>query len=234
MNYSLTIHTIVTGLRAACRTCATTLTSTRLMFPLMAVRSAKHTIVHIDTEAFFETFGGDPAAAQLEWLTSDLADARSDPSIRWLIMVGHREFYSSSKNEEPWNARFAADVEAMLLTPGAHVDLYLSGHVHAYERFFPAALNASVPSPDPARPYHNAAAPVHIYSGAAGCPEGPDKWSSEVLPFSAKRITAETGAFGVLELESCDSISWTYYDAVTGSILDAIRITKDPVRKRAN
>jgi hypothetical protein len=60
---------------------------------------------------------------------------------------------------------------------------------HAYERNYPVgpefAWNASRTGPSA---YVNADRPIHILTGAAGCPEDEDAWQAKGNPFSALRI----------------------------------------------
>jgi hypothetical protein len=51
-----------------------------------------------------------------------------------------------------------------------NVDLYLSGHVHAYERMWPV-YDEDIDYGQVNHTYTNPKYPVHIVSGAAGCVE---------------------------------------------------------------
>jgi 3',5'-cyclic AMP phosphodiesterase CpdA len=82
----------------------------------------------------------DAGSRQYQWLTAALAqvDRATTP---WLIVSFHAPWYSSNvahQGEFPsWGMRAA--LEPLLLQYG--VDLVFSGHVHAYERSAPVALN---------------------------------------------------------------------------------------------
>mmetsp|Transcript_20696 Transcript_20696/g.57445 ORF Transcript_20696/g.57445 Transcript_20696/m.57445 type:complete len:389 (-) Transcript_20696:198-1364(-) len=83
------------------------------------------------------------AKDQLLWLAKDLGQANRNRRKRpWVVVYGHRPLYCSNKgpgrdcNHNASKVRFA--LEKIFLIFG--VDLYLCGHMHAYERSFPMAL----------------------------------------------------------------------------------------------
>jgi hypothetical protein len=79
------------------------------------------------------------AYQQLQWLQKDLAsiDRKKTP---WVIAMSHRPMYSTGV------ASYQADVrnafEPLLLQYS--VDVYLSGHIHWYERLFPLGTNGTI------------------------------------------------------------------------------------------
>ncbi|CAN0394281.1 unnamed protein product, partial [Scytosiphon promiscuus] len=123
----------------------------------------------------------------------DLAEANQERDVRpWIVVSGHRPMYSTEK----------ADSEG--LTSSGHsnrcvsafepifdenkVDVYMSGHVHAFERSLPVLDNVpfvhgrgdggdedgddmAAPLPSSKMVYENPVAPVHIVNGAGGCIE---------------------------------------------------------------
>lgn len=87
-------------------------------------------VVALDSERYH---AGDPAAVETQraWLEADLAAAARP----WAIVLLHRPLYTTSEgNDEP---KLRADLAPIFARYG--VDLVLSGHVHAYERFHPLA-----------------------------------------------------------------------------------------------
>lgn len=105
--------------------------------------------VHINTETDFPgapmgpgTFwNAGPFGDQLTWLQADLAAAaaaKERGDIAWIVAAGHRPWKSSHKTCAACQAAFDA------LFYKYSVDLYLSGHVHDYERSWPVAADGSV------------------------------------------------------------------------------------------
>lgn len=72
---------------------------------------------------------------QYEYLDADLAAARSNPNIQWIILGVHRAFYSSSTFEHANVTNLASQLEDLV---NKHkVDIVQTGHVHDYERSWP-------------------------------------------------------------------------------------------------
>ena len=77
---------------------------------------------------------------QLEWLEKDLAkvDRSKTP---WIVAMGHKAWYMSTWNNVGWKKEDGLPqtnwtaFEPLFCKYG--VELYLSGHVHLYQRFFP-------------------------------------------------------------------------------------------------
>lgn len=68
---------------------------------------------------------------QQQWLKKELAQSQAP----WKIVLAHHPIYSSG--EHGFNPRLHETLEPMLIKN--HVDLYLAGHDHDYERFKPIA-----------------------------------------------------------------------------------------------
>ena len=108
---------------------------------------------------------------QLAWLEADLAAAHADPSVRWVVAIGHRPMYASKARD--WPLRTPEKVQAAF-EPLFHrygVALYLCGHKHYYERT--AAVFAGATDPN---------GTVHVVNGAAGNNEGIDASGGVRLP----------------------------------------------------
>jgi len=108
----------------------------------------------------------------LEWLEADLkkADTPEARAIRpWLIVYGHRPMYRDGKAECCEPALCAA--HEGLLTK-YHVDVYICGHAHLYNRNVP--LDGS--------------RPLLLGPGGAGCDEWPNKGVSGVSKDKNKRF----------------------------------------------
>ena len=77
-----------------------------------------------------------PGEARYDWLDADLAAARQDPDIDWIIVFAHFSLYNWGKDDE----HASADEPRAVLEPLIEqhkVDIWIGGHQHAYERTLP-------------------------------------------------------------------------------------------------
>ena len=68
-------------------------------------------------------------------------------------------------------------------------------------------------------------APIHILTGAAGCPENQDAWQKKANPFSARRINDY--GYSRLQAVNATTLKLEYVDNVKGAVLDSILIVKN-------
>mmetsp|Transcript_48614 Transcript_48614/g.114123 ORF Transcript_48614/g.114123 Transcript_48614/m.114123 type:complete len:229 (+) Transcript_48614:554-1240(+) len=124
-----------------------------------------------------------PGTVQYDWLEADLAKANANRGERpWIVVMGHRPLYCSSNDYydcNMWGPKAREALEPLFQKYG--VDLYLSGHVHSYERTFPV-VNGTRTS----QTYDKPKAPVHVMVGSGGAGLT-SKWSDQP-EWSAKRI----------------------------------------------
>ncbi|KAI6220869.1 Purple acid phosphatase [Aphelenchoides fujianensis] len=157
---------------------------------------------------FFYEYGHLPVLNQYQWLQEDMK-VRVFPSIRkgpflekananrdqtpFMIAFYHRPLYCSNTNSFECgsfeNRLVRVGFEDM---PGLEslfyeneLDLGFAGHEHSYERFWPVydrkVFNQT------ADPYRNAAAPVYVISGSAGCHSPNALFNKTEVPGSAFR-----------------------------------------------
>ena len=74
----------------------------------------------------------DAASLQYKWLERDLSLRLNRTRTPWLVVMMHAPFYNSNIGHQGESELMRQDMEALLYRH--HVDLVLSGHVHAYER----------------------------------------------------------------------------------------------------
>ena len=81
---------------------------------------------------FFAIDTEDWTAAQLEWLTEQLAAHANEPGVRWRIVYGHHPIYTSGEHN---GERRIGQLQRELLPvlKQANVDVYLTGHDHDIE-----------------------------------------------------------------------------------------------------
>jgi hypothetical protein len=150
---------------------------------------------------------GYSSGAQRAWLTVELASARLDPAIDWIVVFVHYPVMSTAGGSD-----LGLRQQYMPLFDRYGVDLVLTGHSHDYERMYPvrgveagsATLQPHVVS-TAADNYDTTQGSVHLvvgsggvalptptYSGAPGSPSAGvtvqgGGTQSEPAPYSAKR-----------------------------------------------
>ncbi|CAF0994251.1 unnamed protein product [Didymodactylos carnosus] len=154
--------------------------------------------------------------AQLKWLENDLKKANNRRAqIPWIIVGGHRPFYSSSPDSicEACKTAF----EPILIK--YKVDMYFSGHAHWYERIYPiknGKFNKNSNS------YTHPTGIIHLTTGAAGNPECSE---SQHSPASYSANISYQCSFGQLRINSRTNAKWTVFDTTASNkIIDEINI----------
>jgi hypothetical protein len=93
------------------------------------------------------TFGGIEDTEQYRFVENDLAKASNNPYVKWIIVMSHRQFYSShcGPHDSCEPIKKWRDVYHPLFEKYG-VDLLFSGHAHNYERTYPLFYNDMNPS----------------------------------------------------------------------------------------
>eukprot|EP00904_Undaria_pinnatifida_P004906 jgi/Undpi1/1545/HiC_scaffold_11.g04935.m1 len=149
-----------------------------------------------DQIAWFRGAGNGGFGDQLAWLEEDLARAQQERDVRpWVIVAGHRPVYARESAGGDGRIIYGSSERVRRafepIFERYEVDVYLSGHVHTYERSFPVVDNTvrfastggndGVGSDGGGGPvfeaasrmlYEEPAAPVHVVNGAGGNIEG--------------------------------------------------------------
>eukprot|EP00755_Sulcionema_specki_P008934 Sspe_Gene.42284::Locus_20526_Transcript_1_1_Confidence_1.000_Length_2026::g.42284::m.42284 len=217
-------------------------------------------LVGYNSEALFSYRPGtdEQYLTQYNWLQADLAAARENQAVPWVIAFAHRPMYCgysgyqdccselpkfSSRRGILRNGSYVHGLEELFNK--YHVDMVVTGHVHSYERFWPVEdwqdRNGS------ASPYTDPSGPVHVIVGSSGTAEGDDPfsgpdsvtgkavwpWTGNPLNISAFRT--ESRGLGYLSAHtagSSNSLQWEYrgcgWSSCTGSVVDAITIVRHP------
>ncbi|KAI5456042.1 Metallo-dependent phosphatase-like protein [Mariannaea sp. PMI_226] len=162
---------------------------------------------------------------QYQWLVKDLAkvDRRKTP---WIIVMGHRPMYSSQVSSYQKSLRDA--FESVLLKYG--VDLYVSGHIHWYERLMPLGTNGTIDDASLVnkRTYKTnpGVSMTHIINGAAGNLESHSTLgNSPVLKLTALLDQVNFG-FGKLTINSDKKLTWKYIHGDGGVVGDELTLLK--------
>eukprot|EP01015_Nassula_variabilis_P019931 TRINITY_DN3419_c0_g2_i6.p1 TRINITY_DN3419_c0_g2~~TRINITY_DN3419_c0_g2_i6.p1 ORF type:complete len:291 (-),score=57.66 TRINITY_DN3419_c0_g2_i6:61-933(-) len=110
----------------------------------------------------------------LSWLREDLQRANSNESRSqrpWIVAIAHKPFFTSLKAPKAdTHTDYGNFTQIEDLYLEFSVDMYLSGHVHFYERMLPVFRNQSRGYEDFNQTYiiKNAQATVHIIDGISG------------------------------------------------------------------
>jgi hypothetical protein len=113
--------------------------------------------------------------------------------------------------------------EPLFNSPATFVDANLAGHAHCYERMY-AVRNGTLVT----RSYEHMPTPLHLLVGSPGCEEGSTPWlPGPPPPWSAYRA-CEDVAFGFVKVDvaNATTMSVSFLDSATGSVLDAVTLTK--------
>ena len=164
------------------------------------------------------------AIEQAEWLERDLA-AVNRSATPFVALGLHQPFYCSANDDKDDCHQVLSIVRIGLekIIYDGGVDIVFGAHEHAYERNYPV-YNTKWSGATGAGAYVDAAAPVHIITGAAGCPENEDAWQKAGNAWSAVRINDY--GYGRLRALNATALYWEYVDNVAGKVLDSVTIVK--------
>ena len=170
---------------------------------------------------------------QYRFVQNDLAKAAADPNIDWIIVVHHRNAYSSTANSVISGA-FGQWKEAYHpLFELYNVDLVLQGHHHSYQRSYPIKYNVDtsrnpIITDENTNNYTNPEGQIFLTVGTGGA--GLHPLNGNKAPYL---ITAQDGEHGFLNVDVAGSnnngvtttLVGTFYSN-DGTIKDKFTITK--------
>ncbi|KAI4323479.1 hypothetical protein L6164_023078 [Bauhinia variegata] len=161
---------------------------------------------------------------QYQWMKKDMVSVNRK-NTPWLVFIGHRPMYTSSKGLFSADSNFLKAVEPLLLQN--KVDLVLFGHVHNYERTCSIYTKqcAAMPTKDgngvDTYDHRNYSAPVHVVIGMGGFTL--DSFPKRVPNWSLVRISK----YGYLRASATkQEIKLEFVNSGTGAVEDSFRITK--------
>lgn len=162
---------------------------------------------------------------QYNWLVEDLkkVDRTKTP---WVIAMSHRPMYSSQVSSYQKNMRNA--FEALFLEYG--VDVYLSGHIHWYERTLPLGPNGTIDQGSVVN--HNTyytnegKSMTHLINGMAGNIESHSTIPlNQTLNITEVLNQADYG-FSKLKIVNETLLTWDFVKGADGSIGDSLTLIK--------
>ncbi|HET7644745.1 MAG TPA: metallophosphoesterase [Nitrososphaeraceae archaeon] len=179
--------------------------------------------------------GADPHFSDLEnteqyqFVKNDLSHVSKNPSIKWIIVMSHRQFYSSLCGEhdscEP--IKKLRDAYHPLFEKYG-VDLVFSGHAHNYERTYPLfynEMNSSEPiieEKESKTDYNFPKGMFQIIVGTGGIDF--DTFSNQE-PFIVYQQDSKYGFLNIDVIDQGNTLIGRYY-ANNGEILDEFKIRK--------
>ncbi|KAH8703115.1 acid phosphatase AphA [Talaromyces proteolyticus] len=173
------------------------------------------------------------AYQQYQWLKQDLAkvDRTKTP---WIIAMSHRPMYSSQYSS--YQKAIQAAWQDLFFEYG--VDVYLSGHIHWYERLFPLGTNGTIDSKSIVNNHTYYTNPgksiTHLINGMAGNIESHSTLSAGK---NIENITAvlDQVHFGLSKLTFFNetALKWEFVRGDDGSIGDYLYLLKKGHSPRA-
>jgi len=173
------------------------------------------------------TFVGIEDTEQYRFVETDLAKASNNPYVKWIIVMSHRQFYSSHCGPhdscdpiKKWRDAYHPLFEKY------GVDLLFSGHAHNYERTYPLFYNGMNPSQpiiaeNSGTDYKSPNGMFQIIVGTGGINH--DHFTNQE-PFVVYQQDSSYGFLNIDVIDQENVLIGKYYDN-EGDILDEFKIT---------
>eukprot|EP00753_Platysulcus_tardus_P015032 PLAT4729.1.p1 GENE.PLAT4729.1~~PLAT4729.1.p1 ORF type:complete len:552 (-),score=232.32 PLAT4729.1:90-1745(-) len=170
---------------------------------------------------------------QWAWLRADLAAANTAEARRlrpWVIVCGHRPMYSSLIKDRPRGFHAMSKLRAVLeqLMYDNDVDLYLSGHMHAYERVWPVFNDVLNMTGATRQQFNNPRPPTYIVMGSTGCVKK-HSYSLGHTKYPAYLDNHHYG-WGHVHVVDRDHLTWSFIRADQNTVLDSVDLYRDHSR----
>ena len=179
----------------------------------------------IHTEAFLSET--DKLPDMMAYIQSVLNRSPSDRAkYPWMIVYGHRPMYCSSPDSTKTCGKQAASILAYMegIMNEYEVDIYVSGHVHNYQRTTPI-YQGNIVGPNSQNTYINPTAPIYVVSGGAGGSAPNDPVSLKNTPEWLKAVEQEY-SFSLLTVNSTH-LSWQQFLSSTETVFDTFTVIKN-------
>jgi hypothetical protein len=166
------------------------------------------------------------AYEQLQWLAKDLA-AVNRTKTPWIIAMTHRPMYSSQVSSYQKNVRNA--FEPILLKYS--VDMYLSGHIHWYERLLPLGTNGTIDKSAilNSNTYYTGTGKslTHVINGMAGNIESHSTLSTGQTTLNITQVLNQKDyGFSKLTFHNATTATWQYVKGDGSGIGDELTMIK--------
>ncbi|CAD8101777.1 unnamed protein product [Paramecium sonneborni] len=187
-------------------------------------------LVHfIQYDPVMIVYKADPNNSTQERLLSqfknDLIQAvQNRQEVPWIVVFTHYPIYCNYMDDDQCVHNFHYLAEFEKLFQEYHVDLYISGHQHNYQRNMPYYQNHSVSFQIDGNKYYNYESPISIIEGAGGADYGPEIMIYNDQPYTVKQL-AENGV-GLLQVMNKTHLQFQHIQVSTNQIMDEIWIIK--------
>jgi len=180
-------------------------------------------LIALSTETDYDKAPYDPNFGdQLAWLKADLIKAQANrKAVPWIIAMGHRPIYSSSAGSYMQDMLPPVQKAFEELFHQFGVDMFLCGHVHAYERTWPVYRNQTVQ-----KNYVNPKGLVTLTAGAAGDIEGLSKSWLDPRPDWSALVYSLRETYGLLHVVSDKELKWELYESKGNTVVDQFTLIK--------
>ena len=186
---------------------------------------ARFVVLH--TEAL--VYGNEDLEGMLSFLKKALNRSKKDKEKHpWLIVYGHRPLYCLSLIKGGACGREASilkrQVEDLFFLND--VDLYLSGHVHNYQRTHPVFKDlVTTKWDDKVKGYINPKSTIYVVTGAAGSDQSNTQVKNdqgiEYMASWSSRVS-----FGKLSVENKTHLLWSQVDSESREDIDSFWVVK--------
>eukprot|EP00009_Paramoeba_aestuarina_P012490 CAMPEP_0201531954 /NCGR_PEP_ID=MMETSP0161_2-20130828/49083_1 /ASSEMBLY_ACC=CAM_ASM_000251 /TAXON_ID=180227 /ORGANISM="Neoparamoeba aestuarina, Strain SoJaBio B1-5/56/2" /LENGTH=474 /DNA_ID=CAMNT_0047935123 /DNA_START=60 /DNA_END=1484 /DNA_ORIENTATION=- len=164
-----------------------------------------------------------PFGDQMDWLEQDLVEANLPENRKlrpWIVVIGHRPIYSSVDGDFPPNAIHTLQEAIEDKLYDNNVDMYINGHVHAYERLYPVYKYEVDPNG-----YNNPRFVTPLVIGNAGCLEGVSSFTTDQPDYVAYRNNRAWG-YGILTITDEENLTLQAFEADDNSLLDEFTLNR--------
>eukprot|EP01121_Diplochlamys_sp_Union-15-3_P007165 TRINITY_DN17_c0_g1_i1.p1 TRINITY_DN17_c0_g1~~TRINITY_DN17_c0_g1_i1.p1 ORF type:complete len:412 (+),score=65.24 TRINITY_DN17_c0_g1_i1:155-1390(+) len=170
--------------------------------------------IAIDTEVYAYYVNQNQIDQQLAWLEQDLKKANKNRTeVPWIIMFGHKCWWMTDTN-------FTAFEELAHLYG---VDVYLSGHVHNYERFYPY-YNGNIDRQSDINTFVN---PKYMVTIVVGSPGNKELIASNLGPSDSLAYYALKYGYSHLKVHNSTYIHFTWEETGSGTGSDSLWIIQN-------
>lgn len=180
---------------------------------------------------YFSEHGLALLPAEYAWLEQDLASVNRT-ATPWIVMGAHRPMYCSPNDDsddchsilslmrDGIVGKYA--LESLMYKYG--VEMFFGAHEHSVEINYPVYQFMWDKNKTNADAFVDFDRPIHILTGAAGCPENQDPWQPVGNPFSAARLNIY--GYGRLHVKNETHLFWEVVDDSTGEAVYSMWIVK--------
>ncbi|CAD8199639.1 unnamed protein product [Paramecium pentaurelia] len=145
--------------------------------------------------------------------------------VPWIVVFTHYPIYCNFMDDDQCVNNFKYLAEFEKLFKEFHVDLYVSGHQHNYQRNYPYYQNDSALFEMDGNIYYNYESPITIIEGAGGADYGPEIMILENKPYTVKQM--DQNGVGLLQVMNKTHLQFQQVRVSTNEIIDEFWIIQN-------